>query len=657
MKKIDLKIMLIVMLLVLCCIIQVYSYGEVQYPVYVDNSAEQSVVEINSQNKIVQHIKRPLKNIAGISINIPTFERNELNGKLKIRVYNADECVAYKELSIDSIFDGENIIIPFTQTKGNYGDDLRIDIEADSKEGESVGLWINKVNNNLTSDVSVNENKNDESTIRMSFLYKNVKLSSVWKIFFIVVIMIILSDGNIRNYIYNYLSYRRLWYIGLFFIAFSIFCLRGGIFSCSMIYGEDGSYLSNIINDGFLKSCFMTRSGQSGDFYNVASYILLEISLGLNKIFFGYDLEKLPTIINVVGSSMYAFIAVCGYFVFEKVHKLLGIITYLGLLFVPVGEYGLEIFGRVLNIVFLYPVLASFLLLYLWKQIYACSWKRYVAQTILIVCGLSFPISFGVIGIWLILGGFISIKEKKLINFIKGNIVTIVTLLLGCALIPVMIGSQGGSSGMSIKPEALIEFIFARHFIYMIVYKFYTMLNDATTMIIFTITILCIVIALVKEYKEIHKISEFMCFCAMGFGCIFASAFMRLPMSELFDNYKTTWPDRYYYGCNYIYFLMVLYAIYLIFKNNLNLYREIVIFFFGLLILNNNIFPNMENYMIKYNENGNGNMPEWSDCIEYAYINNQYEDNVYVVYTHPNPSEQVWSIRLPLEYVYMSVEN
>lgn len=653
-KNVNVKIIIII-LFVLCLIVQVYSFEKIQYPIYVDNADNQSVVEINSQNKITQHIKRPIKRIIGISINIPTFERKVLNGNLKIKVYNREDCIADKEIPINGIVDGESIIIPFTHSKGNYGDDLRIDIEADSKEGESIGLWINKANSNLYSDVYVNGEKSGNSTIRMSFLYKNIKLNNIWKIFFIIVIMIALSKASIRNSIYNYFSYRRLCYIGLFCIAFIVFSLRGGIFSCSMIYGEDGSYLSNIINDGFFKSCIMTRSGQSGDFYNLASYILLEISLGLNNIFWGYDLSQLPTIINMVASIMYAFIAMCGYLVFEKVHKLLGLIAYMGLLFMPVGELGLEIFGRVLNIVFLYPILASFILIYLWRQIYICNIKRYILQAILIICGLSFPISFGVIGIWLLLGGVISIKEKKTVDFIKSNIVTIMALLIGCFLIPVMIGSQGASAGMTIKPESLIEFIFARHFIFMFVYNFYSMLNDVMTMIIFLITIFCIVIALFKEYKEIHEFGEFACFCAMGFGCIFASAFMRLPMSELFDKYQTTWPDRYYYGCNFTYFIMVLYAIYLILKNKLNVFRQIILLFFGILILNNNIFPNIDSQLKKYNSDEN--MQEWVDCIKYAYLNDKCKDNIYIIYTHPNPNEKVWAVQLPLEYVYMSVEN
>lgn len=647
----------IVLCFLLCYFYQTHHDRELYYKCNDADDNMQIVTELYEGVVFEQVMVRPIGNIRAISINVPTFQREDIDGFLQFDIFNNGQNVASKTLDASTIRDGEQVRIDFNVKDGEVGDELKIVISASSSFEKAIGIWGGTAKNAelLKPYMNIDGEKNLGIT-NMSIIYEDCKLSYVWWLFvgYLLVICVIAMQSEERQE--RYKKNKFFVYAFLFTVAVGILCLRGGVFSFSALYAEDGLYLSNIIETGFLRNCFRTRLGGSGDIYNTGSYILLEIAWLLNKAFNGFNLEHLPLVIGIVSSVFWAFIAILAYHIFSNKGKMLGTAVYAGIILVPVGISTMEIFGRVLNEVFIFPVLAILLLVYLWDKRYNTSIKNYLCEILILICCMSFPISFGALGIWLIIGIYCSIREEKGILFIRSNAIKIVTILIGMLLLPTMMGSEGASAGLETNSAALIEFFIGRHMLYLFVYLLYNYLNDALVVVLFLATMLIIVAAIVSEYRKEKKFGSYFVLVCMGMGCILASAIMRLPMSSWFGNYQSTYPDRYYYGCNILYCIMVLYGLFIILKDKqYKLHVGILVIFVMMLMMNTNLFPEMDKdtQLIKGASNG---IEDWKECIEAAATNNRIEDGKYLVEIYPFREYGTIIVKLPAEYVWASIE-
>lgn len=218
-----------------------------------------------------------------------------------------------------------------------------------------------------------------------------------------------------------------------------------------------------------------------------------------------------------------------------------------------------------------------------------------------------------------------------------------------------MIGSKGSAAGLEIKADSLVEFIIGRHMIYPFVYYAYEELNDILVVMIFAISVFIIIKANICEHKRNGILNELFVFTWLSFACIAASFIMRLPMSALFDGYKSTHPDNYYYGCNILYCVLVLYSLYITVQRHIKFFCACMICFVVLFIANDNLFPVIEKDKGTVVGKSIG-MDEWKDCLEDAVECNRMNKCNYTVFIHPFTDEEAWRMELPGVYVWASIE-
>ena len=84
-------------------------------------------------------------------------------------------------------------------------------------------------------------------------------------------------------------------YLSLFLLGTILLFFRSAYsFITPYLYAEDGSWIFQIINDGFLHTFVNQR-------YFMTGYLILEeISIWINKLLFGYNLRYLPDVISVI---------------------------------------------------------------------------------------------------------------------------------------------------------------------------------------------------------------------------------------------------------------------------------------------------------------------------------------------------------------------
>lgn len=512
---------------------------------------------LSEGEEVDQTILRSTENIYDISLMIPDNFQN-VSGILVISVYNNGELVGGKNLDTSEWNDSSLMTIPLHEVQGKIGDWLEIKIKAESLD---FPLEMCAYTSHLPDDTKLSINN---QFINASFLSSvntsDVRLNKIWLLF---VGGFILSLIFYKNIFQNMLNQKNLIFVLLCLIGVIVMSLRGGVFRYSQLYAEDGVYLSKMINDGFWKSCFSTRSGNAaGDFYNVGSYLLLGISWLINKMLHGYDISSLPDIIGVVSSVFYALVAVYSYYVLKRIHIFLGILSYGIVLLVPVGGDAPEIYGRILNTVYLYVFLALIIAMDLWDKRMEKSWSNVIREIGLLLCGLSFPVAFGILGIYIGYTFLEAFHKHHVQQWFCANGVGVVSIAVGMVLFPGMIGSKGCAEGLTTKMDSIIEFSFARHMFFPFIYLNYSKMTDALILGILIVSILLFMLTIWKSIKQEGIFNKFIFGGICGFISIASSIFMRRQMTALFDNYSSTFPDRYYYACNIIFVVFVFYALF-----------------------------------------------------------------------------------------------
>jgi hypothetical protein len=555
---------------------------------YALNSKENSTEitgEITKGSMINQEVDHIYGDIRSIELKFANFSNRNNKGNINIKVISGNKILADNNYDISKINDGEFIKVPFNKSLNLNDENINIEISSpDCKEGSAVTLWMSSIDDpiNDRSSLIVNGEKTGK-ILDMKINYLSPKVNNLfWEICILILWIMIpigIFEGIHKKYITNEnlrkTAKKYYVYIILLSLAFVLFCLRDLSFLTSpVIYAEDGKYISNIFENGFIHSMFQTRSGNSGDFQNTGSYILLFLALNITKVFHGYNLTYLPTYIGILSNLFLAIVAVISYIAFRPVDKFLSICAYFVVILIPVGTDGPEIFGRVLNTVFIWPVFAAMLLIILYRQNYNKYFiNAIISLTCLLAC-LSFPVTYGIVGMYI---GFtflqMIIKKENKLQWLQRNIVFFITMLVGIYLLPSLLNAKGITSTMVMKKDSIVEFVIARHILYPFIYFAYRLLNNGFTIILFIIYVGIVLYALYLNSRQkniINSYSIFLVFAIINWG---ASVGMRIKMTSLFDKYQTSFPDRYFYGCNIFFSVIFIYAIKIIF-DELNIKKK-----------------------------------------------------------------------------------
>lgn len=334
--------------------------------------------------------------------------------------------------------------------------------------------------------------------------------------------------------------------------------------SVPTMYTEDGAWISAIINNGFWDTLLHARSD-----YLVAGNILsLEFALLLNQLFCGDNLSYLPNFVAFVQYMLLSAAALLPIICFkDDLRKPLQYLLWFCILMVPVGESGVEIFGKVSNIGYLFYFIAFCLLYYRITQKENLSKGAMAAVDILLlICCGTHP------GCYLLVGlGFLvdTIGQYRQLSLCYRDWKEIITHWISCfcnqmwvilGILCTIMAAYDLFCLTGESPESIpllqngfrlpIE-LFARELLFYLIYPVYRRLNDKVVVILFFLV--CITLVYLFCFAKLSRREKqhlFICLCGTLLYCVITTAARGGMLMSYLNQYTTTWVDRYYYGLN-----------------------------------------------------------------------------------------------------------
>lgn len=355
--------------------------------------------------------------------------------------------------------------------------------------------------------------------------------------------------------------------LGLLAVGLIVLYLRNAhsIFT-PVLYAEDGTWSAGLINRGFFDMLFNARD--RGDYFVFGNVLFLALAQLSNTVFFGHNLTYLPHFVSLFSMLFYAALAVAPIVLLRDVLRIEArLLLWLLVLLVPLGNSSYEVLGRLSNIGFAFLFLAFCLLIWRRYSLQEASRKQIIAiDAMLFLCAntnpLCYPliaVAFGIeawhhwnsnsrprINFWLK-------KYQALFSTRSALALLMMLFLMGLWLI---LRQKMGSSSLDGKfilsniPEAII----ARTLLYPIIFPLYSHFNNMTSGVL----LLIVVVVLALLAKDIQREK----FTLVGAAVVLAGSaaiiiVSRPVLTEILDHYRTTFPDRYYYGLTLFVYLVL----------------------------------------------------------------------------------------------------
>lgn len=606
-----------------------------------------------------------------IGILFANYGNRENIGDVFIKIFNSEQkLIGRTELPASEIGDGVYYYVTLDE-KPALGELIEIQVSSSSQAGKAVTIWCNEnifLNRNGAKLIVAGV---EQTGLHMNIvqIYKSPELSFTFWIIVLIAFVICVFCGIPQYYYNKWKRDKKItgYYICflLFVIATAIICLRNMQFiTTPIIYAEDGVFLSRQIDEGIFKTLLLNRNGvsifkNSQEFSNVGTYIILWIATKTTMLLNGYNLSALPFWVGIYSNMFFAFVAVMGYKTFERMQmKKVGFFTYLAVISVNLGTASSEVLGHALNTQFLWVVPTTFLLMMLYHHVKNTTTLEYILYSMFcMIAALSFPVCFAQISGYLVMVIIRAYKNRDLLKAVKRNIIFILTLAFGVFKLPQLLNVQGAGSAYTFKLDSAIEFFVARHLLFPFVGSVYSYLTDAIVIALFAIYLLVIFyagyIVSRKEGTIFHTYTLLLC---LTLGTCFTSAYMRRTMTQFFDNYNGTYPDRYFYGCNLLSIVLILYAIWIIMNNNKVTFKirdGVLSTILCLLFLNPNLFYFTNQNYSQYLYGENGFQGTFKQSCEAALAESQSVQSYYKVKIYPAG----WVIQLPFSFVIATAQS
>ena len=344
-----------------------------------------------------------------------------------------------------------------------------------------------------------------------------------------------------------YISSDFLLAIAVFVLSIFNFVIRNlDAFNFPILYAEDGVWVGKILINGFWDTALNARS----EFPVLGLVLLQKISLVINALIYSGNLFKLPIIIGVVSAAFLSIPVALVVFVSDSIiGKKAKIYLIIALLTVSVGSDGGEIFGRILNLGFYFPLyqLISFLIL--------ISRRSIVGEVFFVIFNvisiLTFPVCFAIV----LLMAFVSFVYKTRDSYYRRVLLLSVISISATIYLLASIKITTGGAGNRLDIENLCEFMFARMGLYPFIFGIYKYLNNA----IILLFILCGMLFVKLCKKDFDKFNYPVAAIAIGSFALYylITLIFRYGLTIFLHNYDSSYPDRYYYGLNLIFVFMV----------------------------------------------------------------------------------------------------
>ncbi len=321
------------------------------------------------------------------------------------------------------------------------------------------------------------------------------------------------------------------------------------VFKNPIVYAEDGLWTGLGLTNGWSFVFLNART----DYFVFLNIFLLFISTKISLLFSGSPLTLLPASIAVVSFSFYSFIATYSFYVVQRIASFSSaILIYLLILLLPLGISQNEILGRLIQVGFYIPLIAT--LLFYTRDTEVSSTKKAIIDVLLLICLATNPITIGLLLffiLWKIFTG------KKILNVFRSHWF----LILSCSIVSIIMvigASTKGDLESHFISSNFIEAIAARPVLFPLIFPFYDHLNNISTIILIAAWLFLIIAAFVQSKNQQAKKLSLFLFLTMVILNV-ATIVMRPGLTSILSNYQVTFPDRYFMGTNaLVLFLTVL---------------------------------------------------------------------------------------------------
>lgn len=605
-----------------------------------------------------------------IGIFFANYGDRENQGTVFAKVFDSkQELIGQIQIPASEIGDGVYYYVPIVDRPA-MGELIEIQVSSTSPANKAVTIWCNDNTffNANGAKLTIAGEEQIGFHMNIAQIYESPGVSFAFWIVVLLVFVICVFCG-IPQFYYN--KWKRnnkvkeySICIVLFLVATVIICLRNMQFiTTPIIYAEDGTFLSRQIREGIAKTILLNRIGgsileSSPEFSNVGTYIILWLATKITMFLNGYDLSNLPFWIGILSNMFFAFVAVLGYIIFEKNQMgKIGVFVYLSIIFVNLGTSSSEVFGRALNTQFLWTVPTTFLLVLIYNNTNKRMLQYILCSVFTMIAALSFPVCYVQISGYLVMVLARAFKRRDLLYTVKQNVMFVLTVVFGIYKLPQLLNAKGVGVVYTFKPESIIEFFIGRHILFPLVSSVYNDLTDSIVIVLFAIYILIVIYAaFLATRKEVTIFNPYILFACLTIGTCFVSAFMRRTMTQIFDNYTGTYPDRYFYGCNLLAIALLFYAVWIIMENHrakIKLRDGVLSVILCLLLLNPNLFYFTNENYVQYLYGEGGFQGTFKQSCESAIADSQGMKDDYDVMIYPTGLQ----MQLPFAYVVATARS
>ena len=331
-----------------------------------------------------------------------------------------------------------------------------------------------------------------------------------------------------------------------------------------MLYAEDGTWSAELINLGFFEVLFNVRP----DYFVFGNVLLLALAQLSNTLFFGHNLTYLPHFISLFSMLFYSVLAVAPIILLRGVLRIEArLLLWLLILLVPLGDSSYEVLGRLNNIG--HALLFFVFCLLIWRHYFSqhASRKQIIATDItLFLCANTNPLCYPLIGIFFGIDAWqhwsssgrpkLRFWVKQYLSAFSARSAVILLAMLFFMGLWILVRVSGETSPMAgkIVISNIPEMIAARTFLYPIIFPFYSHFNNGTSVVLLLIVIVVIVLLV----KDIQRVKFTLISAAVVLAAGAAITIVSRPeLTEILDHFRTTFPDRYYFGLTLFVYLVI----------------------------------------------------------------------------------------------------
>jgi len=314
------------------------------------------------------------------------------------------------------------------------------------------------------------------------------------------------------------------------------------------LYAEDGTWAGLGLTFGWLSTAFEARY----DYPTVLHVTFLAASAGLSWIWSGSQIAALPQMIAVIGYLIWSLTAVLVYMhVKASSGWSWGLVAFLFVIFLPLGNSNNEVLGRITQIGFLVPLWTY---LSISARLKTKGLKKFAYDLILVVLALTSPVAGPVTLACLFVYALYS-KTKPRIFFANFQILLSINFLLMLQAVakkpyPTAI------PGDLVLENFIVTFI-GRSLLYPFVAPLYGGMNDLLALSLFLALVVIVVWSITSSWGALFADTNLPLIATLLVS-LGVTVVARPGLSAFTSSYEQTYPDRYFMGINLLFVLLVI---------------------------------------------------------------------------------------------------